>query len=284
MDYSIKCDGIAILMSVYNGEKFLCEQINSIINQTYCNWRLYIYDDGSTDDSVKIIAHYCDKDSRIMFVNRLGNHLGPALAFMSLVEIIDSDLYMFCDQDDVWLNDKVRITYERYCSVKKKSIPIVIHTDVSVVDENLTMLAESYWHDINLNPDKINKFNYLCVSCYTNGNTMLFNKEAKRLCFPLDGHIIMHDKYVSSRVLKSGGVVDAIHTPLVLYRQHDNNVCGFRVGSQNAIVSRLKYISSIIRTNIEGYRSLRDYHYGSFVKYLWYKFLLEFRMHCMRNY
>lgn len=272
-------------MSVYNGGKYLKEQIDSIICQTYDNWTLYIHDDGSIDNSVSIIQKYCSDDKRIVLYNNLEEHLGPALAFMKMVEEIDSTLYMFCDQDDVWLKDKIRITYERYCLIgQAKTKPVVIHTDVSVVDEELNVMASSYWKDINMNPDKINRYEYLCVSCYTNGNTMLFNSKAKSLCFPMINNIIMHDKYVSSRVLKNNGVVVAIHEPLVLYRQHGSNVCGFTVGKENKVLTKLKNISVVINSNIHGYRSLKDYEFGNFIKYLYYKFLLEWHMHVKKNY
>lgn len=279
-----KSDTIAILMAVYNGGRYLKEQIDSIIGQSYSNWLLYIHDDGSTDDSLSIIQDYINMDRRIVLTEGGQKHLGPAMAFMDLLDKVESNLYMFCDQDDVWLKDKIQISFDRYCSLERENIPIVIHTDVSVVDENLNILAKSYWKDINLNPDFINTYNYLCVGSYTNGNTMLFNKKAKELCFPLLNNIIMHDLYVSSRVLKNGGVVEAIHNPLVLYRQHNLNVCGFKVGARNSIKNRLKDIKNVIRDNLKAYNSLKDYSFGSLFKYLKYKYLLEWHMHFEKHY
>lgn len=276
---------IAILLATYNGEKYLKEQLDSLIRQSYNNWMLYIHDDGSNDKTLEIINSYIGKDSRIVLIDGEKKHLGPGQAFMSLLEAVDSELYMFCDQDDVWLPDKIEKTLNSYMIIGSHTdIPVVVHTDVSVVDENLNVMAKSYWRDINMNPDRINTFNYICVCCYTNGNTMLFNKRAKELCFPIIDNIIMHDKYVSSRVLKNGGIVLAIHEPLVLYRQHGLNVCGFTVGHQNAIISRLRCLPSVLKSNFLGYRELKDYGFGSIFKYIWYKFLVEFSLHFMKNF
>lgn len=276
---------IAILMATYNGEKYLSQQIDSIIDQSFSDWTLYIHDDGSNDGTIELIHQYCKKDDRIVFIDRIGKHLGPGYGFMELLHIVESDLYMFCDQDDVWLKDKIRITFDTYHSIPKFSIiPVVVHSDVSVVDEDLNIMARSYWKDINLNPDKINTFDYLCVSCYTNGNTMLFNSAAKELCFPLIDEIIMHDKYVSSRVLLHGGVVQAIHVPLVLYRQHGKNVCGFRVGKETSIFERVKHLPQVFTSNINEYRLLKNYEFGSFLRFIFIKIKLEIKMHFFNQY
>lgn len=272
-------------MASYNGQAYIREQINSIIAQTYRDWTLYIHDDGSSDDTLEVINQLQKEDDRIILVQDDAKHLGPGLGFMKLLEAIESELYMFCDQDDVWLNDKIEFTFNKYKEISKNiDTPIVIHTDVSVVDEQLNIMAESYWRDINLNPDKINSYPYFCVCCYTNGNTMLFNKKAKQLCFPLQGDRIMHDRYVSGKVLKYGGVVEAVHKPLVLYRQHGTNVCGFQVGKSNNLVSRIKHLKKIVYNNYDKYNILRQEEFGSVFKYLYYKILVEIHLRVSKNY
>ncbi len=276
---------IAILLATYNGEAYLREQLESIVRQTYKDWSLYIHDDGSSDSTLQIIKDYQEKDNRIFFINDEKKHLGPGLGFMSLLESIDSKLYMFCDQDDVWLDNKIEISYNSYVDIKDhEQIPVVVHSDVSVVDENLNIIAQSYWKEINLNPDKINKFPYFCVCVYTNGNTMLFNEKAKELCFPLFNGPIMHDRYVSSNVLKAKGIVLAVHKPLVLYRQHGANVCGFQVGESRKISQRLKGIKSVIIDNYQTYQILQHYKFGSLFKYIWYKLLVEIHLNFRKNY
>lgn len=276
---------IAILLASYNGESFLIEQLDSIIHQTYKDWTLYIHDDGSSDSTIQIIRDYQKRDNRIVLCTDEKKHLGPGLGFMSLLEDIDSELYMFCDQDDVWVDNKIEVSYNSYLSIiNHDNIPVVVHSDVSVVDKNLNIIAESYWKAINLNPDMINSFEYFCICVYTNGNTMLFNRKAKNLCFPLFDGPIMHDRYVSAKVLKAKGIVHAIHKPLVLYRQHGTNVCGFEVGKSRSISERIKNFKSIVLDNYHTYQILKYYEFGSPIKYLWYKLLVEFHLRIKKNY
>lgn len=276
---------IAILMATYNGQEYIKEQIDSILAQTIDDWTLFIHDDGSTDETLYIINQFQHEDKRIVLIEDDAKHLGPGLGFMTLLEIVDSELYMFCDQDDVWLNDKIEVTYNKYREFEGHfDIPIVVHTDVSVVDKHLNIMAPSYWKDINLNPDRINSYPYFCICCYTNGNTMLFNNKAKEICFPLQEGKIMHDRYVSGRVLKHGGIVTAVHKPLVLYRQHDTNVCGFQVGKNNSLTNRFKHLKKIIYNNYDKYCILKQENYGSVFKYLYYKMLVEIHLRVRKNY
>ena len=110
---------IAILMSTYNGECYLKDQIESILSQTYKDWILYIRDDGSTDRTIRIIKTYVGNypDKIIYEYDRLGN-LGSGRSFMKLLSSIDSDYYMFCDQDDVWLPSKIEKTYLKMKSLE----------------------------------------------------------------------------------------------------------------------------------------------------------------------
>ena len=276
---------IAILMATYNGGLYLKEQIDSIINQSYNNWTLYIRDDGSTDNTISIIREYTQKDERIKIVEDEKKHRGPAMSFLFLTENVDSDLYMFCDQDDVWLEDKIKTTLDKYLGISNHdSLPVIIHSDVSVVDENLNMMAQSFWKDINMNPDKINKFEYLCISGFINGNTMLFNRQTKDACFPIKLRVSMHDKYVSCIVYKKNGIVAAIHQPLVLYRQRGDNVCGVQVGQAHGIRSRILHLDQVFSNIEDGYRVCKGYGFESFAKYLWYRFLFQCHLRLKSNY
>ena len=98
---------IAVLMSTYNGEDYLAQQIESIQNQSYKDWRLFIRDDGSNDDTVKIIEEYQRKDRRIQLINQ-GHikNVGVVRSFFELLENVDADFYMFSYQDDYWFPDK----------------------------------------------------------------------------------------------------------------------------------------------------------------------------------
>ena len=126
---------IAILMATYNGEKYLGEQIDSLLAQTYKDWHLYIHDDGSTDNTNAILQEYAQKHSNI-HVLEYESQRGAMRNFLSLLQRVEADYYMFCDQDDVWLKEKVELSFEEMkrqeaaCQGK----PIIVYTDLYVTD------------------------------------------------------------------------------------------------------------------------------------------------------
>ena len=134
---------VTILLSTYNGEQFLAEQIKSIQEQTYKGWQLLIRDDGSTDGTRAVIEDFCRKDDRIAFINRENlQNLGVIQSFHSLLQYQDSDFYLFSDQDDVWLPDKIAMQLaeaDKYDS----SLPLLVYTDLKVVDQELQVVHES---------------------------------------------------------------------------------------------------------------------------------------------
>ena len=110
---------IAILLSTYNGSKYLREQLNSIIDQTVKDWILYVRDDGSTDETIDIIKEYVSLYPNINYIEDIQN-LGSARSFMKLLSLVEADHYMFCDQDDVWLPTKIEVSLmemkkQKYC-------------------------------------------------------------------------------------------------------------------------------------------------------------------------
>ena len=135
---------IAILMSTYNGGNFLQEQLNSIINQSFKDWILYIRDDGSTDDTIRIINEYTIRDSRIKLLNDAITHRGCRNSFLWLLQNVNADYYFFADQDDVWLDDKVEYSLAALESMHN-SLPCVVATDLQLVYRELNIIAPSMW-------------------------------------------------------------------------------------------------------------------------------------------
>ena len=138
---------LSILLATYNGENYLAEQLDSLLSQSYSDFKIYVSDDCSKDKTRNIISDYAKKyPDRIIDLNN-EQHFGSAkLNFFSLVEKVDSDLYMFCDQDDVWLPNKVQKTIETYNRVDDKEKPVLVHSDLNVVDTNLRILDTSFFH------------------------------------------------------------------------------------------------------------------------------------------
>lgn len=134
---------VNILLSTYNGEQFLAEQVKSIQEQTYQEWQLLIRDDGSSDGTVEVIKQLAAQDSRIHFINENQvENVGVIKSFHALLKHSEADLYCFSDQDDFWLPEKISL---QVAEAKKYSQdkPLLIYTDLKVVDENLSVLHES---------------------------------------------------------------------------------------------------------------------------------------------
>ena len=99
---------IDILMATYNGAKYVATQIRSLQSQTFTDWRLLIHDDGSSDDTLNVLRHFAQSDARIVLLEDGVQCHGPARNFMHLLQHSDSPFVMFCDQDDIWLENKVQ--------------------------------------------------------------------------------------------------------------------------------------------------------------------------------
>ena len=224
---------VAVLMSTYNGEQFLESQINSILNQDYDNIHLYIRDDGSRDGTINIIKEFCKRDSRVTFINELDIcNLGVVRSFMRLLEEIDSELYMFSDQDDVWLPSKISDSVSRIYSMNYKYDPCVVYTNLQVVDSNLKgekTLLDHDWQD----------FADLLFTNNAYGCTMLFNKKLKeKINFNNLNYsnIYMHDWWLML-ITAAYGEIAYINKPTILYRQHIDNQVG---ADSKSIASRIR--------------------------------------------
>lgn len=269
---------IAILLAAYNAEKYIIEQIDSLLAQSNQDWTLYIRNDGSTDNTGFIISDYCKRHSNIIEIDKGGENLGCRNNFFRLLEVVESDYYMFCDADDVWFDFKIEISFNRIKEVEIKNIhkPILVHTDSAVYDSALNLVDESLWRSVNINPDKFLEFNLICICCCIGGSTMLFNKKVKELVFPLEDNNLIFDYWIAINVVKYG-VVSTIHTPTKKYRQHDSNVCGVTVGDDNSLKSKLKSSVSIFKQYKHESNKLKAIGYGSFAKYLFYKMIVIFK-------
>lgn len=244
---------VAILLSTYNGEKYLESQIDSICNQTFKDWELYIRDDGSTDETIAIIENYSIKHDKIFFINDELSNLGPACSFLKLLKEIDSDYYMFCDQDDIWLPNKIEMMIDKIKNLEltNRDKPILICSDLTVVDNNLKVINDSFWNYSNITP-KIIIQKYICVSNCVTGCTTLFNNLTKNfsLGFSSSTVITMHDYWVALCVFSNDGIIYPMEEKTVLYRQHNNNVYGAVYSAKDNFLKRLLLIRKNYHYNL----------------------------------
>ncbi|MDU6561412.1 MAG: glycosyltransferase family 2 protein [Streptococcus sp.] len=217
---------VNILLSTYNGEQYLEEQVKSIQEQTYQEWELLIRDDGSSDGTVKLIKQLATRDSRIHFINE--NHIenvGVIKSFHALLKYSKADLYCFSDQDDFWLPEKIslQVTEAKKYSQDK---PLLIYTDLKVVDENLSVLHESM---IRTQSDHANTelVQEMTENTVTGGVSLINHALAELWTGEETNEILMHDWYLGLLASAFGNLV-YIDQPTELYRQHADNVLGAR--------------------------------------------------------
>lgn len=242
---------VAILMATYNGEQYISEQIDSILKQTYEDWVIYISDDGSDDKTLEILADYLNKyQSKIKLIN-VGGHRGAKGNFTFLIhQIKEHSYYMFCDQDDVWLENKIEQELNVMLMLEKQNgteKPILVFSDMKVVNESLDVINNSFLRYSNLRWNERDLFIKYIVHNYTAGCCMLCNKSLIDMSRPIPQHITMHDYWISL-IAASIGIIRYIDEPLNLYRQHSSNT----IGAQKWFVTNLR--KSFSYSNIEKLR------------------------------
>lgn len=218
---------IAILLSTFNGACFLHEQLDSLLQQTYKEFVLYIRDDGSNDDTMKIVKRYVSLYSNFVFLNDEVKHRGACQGFLWMLKQVHADYYMFCDQDDVWMPFKIELTYKimQAEETRFKDMPILIHTDLTVTDSSLNIIHPSLWMFQKTSPMQIGE-KYLCLVNYVTGCTALFNSKLCKLAISGGSDAIMHDHWIGICADAAGGRILSIPTATIYYRQHCNNTIG----------------------------------------------------------
>ncbi|MGB8225666.1 MAG: glycosyltransferase family 2 protein [Sedimentisphaerales bacterium] len=249
---------ISIIMATYNGEQYLSEQIKSILEQSNKEWQLIIRDDNSEDNTNEVIKKYTQKyPENIKLASDRDSHIGTSQNFLHLLNHADIDYVMFCDQDDVWLPDKIEITFNKMRVIEEKfgaAMPALIHTDLKVVDKNLNIVSDSFWKFQHLFPQRGKTLNRLLVQNVITGGTVMINKALKNKIKLLPEQIIMYDWWISL-VTAAFGKIDYVPKATVLYRQHDSNNIGAKKWSLSYIMNKARLngsnFKSILQTQLQ---------------------------------
>lgn len=227
---------ILVLVSTYNGERFISQQLDSILNQQGVEVSVLIRDDGSSDNTLKILDEYASKYAVIKYYQ--GVNVGPCMSFFDLLRHAEGyDYYAFCDQDDVWDDDKL-LCAVRKLSMQSDTIPLLYCSNLKVVDENLNFCRFAHTQLFNTN----NKYSGL-VDFYAVGCTEVFNQFAADLT---KSHIrqdcLMHDSWIFMICNFFGRVIydEEAH---INYRQHSNNVIGIRKNWISVINDRIRRVA-----------------------------------------
>lgn len=215
---------VDILMATYNGAAFVEEQVRSIIQQTFTNWRLLIHDDGSIDATMDILHRLAEEDNRIVLIEDGMQHFGVARNFIHLVALSTAPYCMFCDQDDVWQPNKVEkmVHAIEQCD---PTIPQVLYTNSFLWSPERGIISDK---NTLTYPTTLRQTLFLNTGIQ--GAAAIFNRAMCEVIEQPLSYYAMHDHVL----LLAGicfGEVRYLHESLMWYRQHSNNLTGNAPGS-----------------------------------------------------
>lgn len=267
---------VDIILSSYNGELYIKEQITSILENTWTDWRLWVCDDGSKDNTKEIVkeleAQYPDK----IFWRPNETNKGSAISFLDGARKATGDYVMFCDQDDFWLPNKIQDTLACMKTNEEKfgkNMPLIVFTDAKVVDQNLNTMHESFHRSSKLDTTKLD-LSHMLMENKMMGCTMMLNRAllSKLVHFPKK--VRMHDWWAGIVAAAYGKIV-YLNQPTMLYRQHTNNVVGSTEFSREAVMKKVstwkKQKQALLDTQKQAgslYQLAQDYMENSEENYL----------------
>lgn len=262
---------VEILLATYNGEKYLEDLVSSLVRQTYRDWRLTIRDDGSSDRTPEIIGRLAVRHPQKVTVFDDGKaHLGSTLSFSSLLEQATGDYMMLCDQDDVWFETKIEQTLRVMHALEQESgnIPLMVFTDLTEVDQDLNVLAESFMKSQKLDPSVASDPVQVAALNVVAGCTSLINRRALDYVVPVPSPYIVHDQWLAVNISRYGRI-GYLPVSTIFYRQHASNVLG-----SNKIGFR--YFYEKLRTPVKQFRIYYSLLTGlsfriNIIKYAFYK-------------
>jgi glycosyltransferase involved in cell wall biosynthesis len=235
---------IAVLLATKNGANHLEEQLDSYVAQTFENWSLHVSDDGSSDDTIDIVKRFASANGRVQTLCD-GPRLGHAQNFLSLARnsSIAADYFAFSDQDDIWSPNKLERAVSSLTGISS-TIPALYCSRTEIIDEHKKPLGLSpLFH-------KRPSFQNALVQNIAAGNTMVFNRAAKRLLeSKAVGDVVTHDWWAYQIVSGVGGVVQYDPLPSVKYRQHGGNV----LGANRGIRAKLLRVSKLFEGEWKGW-------------------------------
>lgn len=219
---------VDILLAVYNGSAYLSRQLASIAAQTHQNWTILARDDGSTDNSVEILRTFAKEHPGKLKLIPTEKNVGVVGNFGALMQASTAPYASFCDQDDVWDPRKLEICLELMQAMEKglpKEYPLLVHTDLRLVDEEEKLIAPSFWKFTRLYPARTKTLNRLLAQNVVTGCTLFCNRALLLLSLPIPTQALMHDWWIAL-VAAGMGKIGFIEQQTISYRQHGKNTLG----------------------------------------------------------
>lgn len=219
---------IAICLAAYNGEKYITQQLESIFSQTYQHFKLYIADDRSTDRTVEIIETFQNR-----FTGRIGltvndKQLGVVNNFETLIGHCKEEYIACCDQDDIWESNKLELQLKAMRQLEEKSLTgaCLVHSDLSMVNENAEELEDSYFRFRGYRLNQKKDLGHILGPSGVMGNTLMINAVLRDKVLPFPSGLEVHDyhDYWIGVVAELYGERKTLQQPLVRYRIHNSNL------------------------------------------------------------
>ena len=219
---------VSVVLTTYNGERFIEEQLRSILHQTHKPSEIVLVDDASTDRVCEIaeqLLRQCDIPYLIL---KNESNMGYMRAFEKGLQSATGEYIAFSDQDDVWDLDKLHHLFNAMQNLERQypKVPLLTFSDVKVVDQDLNVYSNSFNKAQKFYMGSTSQsFHSLCVQNVIPGMSMMINRKLKELATPFPEHAIHHDWWIAL-VCAHSGKIQYVDLPLVYYRQHGANVLG----------------------------------------------------------
>ena len=244
---------IAILMTTCNGERFVEAQLASLFAQTFTDFMLYIADDISTDNTVDIIRTFQQRFPEKIDLRVNAKRLGVTKNFEGLLQRCTESYAAFCDQDDIWEPDKLRLEFDaiRQLERAKGTLPCLVHSDLLMIDTEDSVMHASYFAFRRYRLRDGKDLGHILGPSGVMGNTVMINAALRARALPFPHGVEVHDSWLGI-VAELYGKRRTLHRPLVRYRIHRTNTSnslqrlqgGIKQGKRGLFDIRLPYLDS----------------------------------------
>lgn len=229
-----------VLLATCNGEAYLPDLLASLACQTFRDWQLLVRDDGSLDQTLAVLRQWQGRFAYPVMLLPDHEPVGSTRSFSRLVAASSAPYLLFCDQDDVWLPEKITLQYQTMQQLETVygiQTPLLVHSDLCVVDHALHLQHASFWHYRDF--DVYQPAQAYVLDNVVTGCASLFNRAAAVLAFPVPRAAMQHDRWLAL-VCALRGHVEPLPGVLVKYRQHATNQLGSRPGGIHALENRVR--------------------------------------------
>lgn len=253
-----KTEDLAVLLATYQGGKYLREQLDSLLAQTFASWKAYIHDDGSTDETGALLRQYAREHPDHFCLIKAPSTGGAKNNFLFLTSQVEAPYYLYCDQDDVWLPNKIPHTLSAMCSLEREKgidVPCLVHSELKVVDSALNEICPRLSDYQGIEPEKLTLARLLVQNTVT-GCTMMINRPLRdELLRPANTQAIrMHDWWAALIAMRFGGL-RFMSEATILYRQHGDNSVGAQDGRSLSALCKKALDTRKIRQSIQETRA-----------------------------